>query len=80
MPDATVNNQVDQVDQVKDHTGPTTPPPKRRLQAADDHPRSSAARDGLGRAVCRVPRGRLRLPLGLAVWISFHDYFFTRPG
>ncbi len=32
------------------------------------------------RAVRRVPGAVFAYPLGLAVWISFHDYFFTAAG
>ena len=65
---------------IRDKAGPTTPPPRRR-------PRRLATifgRQPLGIALAAPYAVFLAAvfayPLGLAVWISFHDYFFTAPG
>ncbi len=74
MPDATVTNQV------RDHHGPTTPLPKRRSRRLT----TILGRQPLGMALAAPYAVFLAAvfayPLGLAVWISFHDYFFTAPG
>src|SRR5512141_777175 len=71
MPNATVT---------QDRPGPTTPPPKRRI------PRLTTVfgRQPLG-ILFAAPyavflAAVFAYPLGLAVWISFHDYFFAAPG
>jgi multiple sugar transport system permease protein len=63
-----------------DHSGPSTPPPMRR-------PRRLATvfgRQPLGIALAAPYAVFLAAvfayPLGLAVWISFHRYFFAAPG
>ena len=63
-----------------DHSGPTTPPPEhdpRRLTTI-------FGRQPLGIALAAPYAVFLAVvfayPLGLAVWISFHKYFFTAPG
>jgi multiple sugar transport system permease protein len=63
-----------------DHSGPTTPPPEhgpRRLTTV-------FGRQPLGIALAAPYAVFLAVvfayPLGLAVWISFHKYFFTAPG
>ena len=74
MPNATVTSQV------QDHTGPTRPPPKRRPRRLT----TIFGRQPLGMALAAPYAVFLAVvfayPLGLAVWISFHDYFFTAPG
>ncbi|MBC7559917.1 MAG: sugar ABC transporter permease [Dermatophilaceae bacterium] len=74
MPNATVTSQV------QDHTGPTRPPPKRRPRRLT----TIFGRHPLGMALAAPYAVFLAVvfayPLGLAVWISFHDYFFTAPG
>jgi multiple sugar transport system permease protein len=68
------------ISQVGDHTGPTTPPPKRRSERLA----TIFGRQPLGMALAAPYAVFLAAvfayPLGLAVWISFHDYFFTAPG
>jgi multiple sugar transport system permease protein len=68
------------ISQAGDQAGPTTPPQQRR-------PRRLATifgRQPLGIALAAPYAVFLAAvfayPLGLAVWISFHDYFFTAPG
>ena len=74
MPNATVTSQV------QDHTGPTRPPPKRRPRRLT----TIFGRQPLGMVLAAPYAVFLAVvfayPLGLAVWISFHDYFFTAPG
>jgi multiple sugar transport system permease protein len=68
------------ISQVGDHTGPTTPPPKRRSRRL----MTLFGRQPLGMALAAPYAVFLAAvfayPLGLAVWISFHDYFFAAPG
>jgi len=71
MPTATVN---------LDHPGPATPPPRRRTRRLA----TMFGRQPLGMALAAPYAVFLAAvfayPLGLAVWISFHDYFFAAPG
>ena len=71
MPTATV---------IQDHAGPTTPPPKNRSRRLT----TILGRQPLGMALAApyalFLAAVFAYPLGLAVWISFHDYFFTAPG
>ena len=66
-------------------TRPQASPPRRATAGAPRSPAGGPAGPPapghrLRRAVRRVPRRRLRLPAGLAVWMCFHDYFFAAPG
>jgi multiple sugar transport system permease protein len=71
MPTATV---------IQDQTGPTTSPQQRRPRRLT----TIFGRQPLGIALAAPYAVFLAAvfayPLGLAVWISFHDYFFTAPG
>jgi multiple sugar transport system permease protein len=63
-----------------DHSGPTMPPPKRRSQRLT----TLFGRQPLGMALAAPYIVFLAVvfayPLGLAVYMSFHRYFFTAPG
>jgi len=65
---------------IQDEPGATTEPPKRRSRRL----RTLFGRQPLGIALAAPYAVFLAAvfayPLGLAVWISFHDYFFTAPG
>jgi multiple sugar transport system permease protein len=71
MPTATVT---------MDHSGPTMPPPKRRSQRLT----TMFGRQPLGMALAApyvvFLAAVFAYPLGLAVYMSFHRYFFTAPG
>ena len=62
------------------HTGPTVPPPKRRSRRLT----TMFGRQPLGMALAAPYVVFLAVvfayPLGLAVYMSFHRYFFTAPG
>ena len=64
----------------QDHPGPTEEPPARRTQRLT----AVFGRQPLGMALAAPYAVFLAAvfayPLGLAVWISFHDYFFAAPG
>ena len=63
-----------------DHSGPAIPPPKRRSRRL----RTLFGRQPLGMALAAPYVVFLAVvfayPLGLAVYMSFHRYFFTAPG
>jgi multiple sugar transport system permease protein len=63
-----------------DHSGPTMPPPKRRSQRLT----TMFGRQPLGMALAApyvvFLAAVFAYPLGLAVYMSFHRYFFTAPG
>ena len=65
---------------IQDEPGPTTEPPRRRSRRLT----TLFGRQPLGIALAAPYAVFLAAvfayPLGLAVWISFHDYFFTAPG
>jgi len=65
---------------IQDEPGATTEPPKRRSRRLT----TLFGRQPLGIALAAPYAVFLAAvfayPLGLAVWISFHDYFFTAPG
>jgi multiple sugar transport system permease protein len=65
--------------QAGDRLGPSTDPPRRHSRLT-----TVFGRQPLGMALAAPYAVFLAVvfayPLGLAVWISFHDYFFTAPG
>jgi multiple sugar transport system permease protein len=75
MPTATMD-----MDPGVDHAGPTTPPPRRRSRRLT----TLFGRQPLGMALAAPYLVFLAVvfayPLGLAVYMSFHRYFFTAPG
>src|SRR5450631_2159996 len=71
MPTATVS---------MDHTGTTTPPPKRRSRRLTTVFGRQPLGIGLAAPYAVFLAAVFAYPLGLAVWISFHDYFFAAPG
>jgi len=75
MPNATVA-----MTQAGDHTGPTTPPPKRHSRRLTTMFGRQPLGIGLAAPYAVFLAAIFAYPLGLAVWISFHDYFFAAPG
>jgi multiple sugar transport system permease protein len=69
-----------EISRAGDQAGPTIPPSKRRTRRLA----ATFGRQPLGIALATPYAVFLAAvfayPLGLAVWISFHDYFFTAPG
>ena len=74
MPPATVTIQD------ADHPGPAMPPPKRRTRRLTTVFGRQPLGIGLAAPYAVFLAAVFAYPLGLAVWISFHDYFFTAPG
>jgi multiple sugar transport system permease protein len=74
MPNATVTGQV------QDRSGSTTPPPKRRAPRLTTLFGRQPLGIGLAAPYAVFLAAVFAYPLGLAVWISFHDYFFAAPG
>ncbi|HZW45258.1 MAG TPA: sugar ABC transporter permease [Dermatophilaceae bacterium] len=74
MPNATVTGKA------KDRSGSTTPPPKRRAPRLTTLFGRQPLGIGLAAPYAVFLAAVFAYPLGLAVWISFHDYFFTAPG
>ena len=71
MPNATVT---------RDHPGPTAPPSKRRSRRLRTVFGRQPLGIGLAAPYAVFLAAVFAYPLGLAVWISFHDYFFAAPG
>src|SRR5665811_2411270 len=63
-----------------DDPGPTTPPPRRRTRRLTTIFGRQPLGIGLAAPYAEFLAAVFAYPLGLAVWISFHDYFFTAPG
>jgi multiple sugar transport system permease protein len=74
MPNATVTSQV------QDRSSPNTPPTKRRDQRLTTLFGRQPLGIGLAAPYAVFLAAVFAYPLGLAVWISFHDYFFAAPG
>lgn len=75
MPNATVT-----VNQAGDQPGPTAPPSKRRSRRLTTMFGRQPLGIGLAAPYAVFLAAVFAYPLGLAVWISFHDYFFAAPG
>src|ERR1035437_5517291 len=71
MPTATVT---------MDHSGPTMPPPKRRSRRLTTMFGRQPLGIGLAAPYAVFLAAVFAYPLGLAVYISFHKYFFAAPG
>ncbi len=71
MPTATVT---------RDQPGPTAPPSKRRSRRLRTVFGRQPLGIGLAAPYAVFLAAVFAYPLGLAVWISFHDYFFAAPG
>jgi len=71
MPTATVT---------MDHSGPTMPRPKRHSRRLTTIFGRQPLGIGLAAPYAVFLAAIFAYPLGLAVWISFHDYFFAAPG
>jgi multiple sugar transport system permease protein len=63
-----------------DHPGPTTSPPRRRSRRLTTIFGRQPLGIGLAAPYAVFLAAVFAYPLGLAVWISFHDYFFAAPG
>jgi multiple sugar transport system permease protein len=63
-----------------DDSRPTTPPPRRRSRRLSTIFGRQPLGIGLAAPYAVFLAAVFAYPLGLAVWISFHDYFFAAPG
>ena len=80
MPTATATQDQSGNHSGVDHPGPTTPPPKRRTRLLTTIFGRQPLGIGLAAPYAVFLAAVFAYPLGLAVWISFHDYFFAAPG
>jgi len=65
---------------IQDQAGPSAPPPTRRSRRLTTIFGRQPLGIGLAAPYAVFLAAVFAYPLGLAVWISFHDYFFAAPG